>query len=499
MINSIGLKNFKGFKNLDSLPIKPITILAGTNSCGKSSILQSILLAKQTIESKNPNQILLLNGRFVHLGTFENVIYEKNLNNSVTIEYCFKISKSDLGSFPRGRIPLHFILRDILSNEAFEEPKAEYLFKYCIDLIPEDKKKRKSLIKPIRIQNVNFELIVKRENGDTYKDMSISFSSLNDGIFIMKWDNFKLKYWTNKNNEKHRSGEAKVSVDFANLLPIAIRSSEGQNEPSNMINYFFYQLQELFKSITSSITYIGPLREEPSRRYIYEDEITEIGIKGENAAYILYSEQDDELIDHYFFNYEKNLFSITKKCTLLEAISYWNNIMNINNFSPDAINEIIQLNLSSSSSGKTRVNIADVGFGVSQIFPIILEGLRMKGGNTLLLEQPEIHLHPNLQMQLADYFISLALSNKKVIIETHSDHIINRLVRRIIECNDDRIKNLIGIYFITPTNDGTKYEEISIDENRGLINWPKDFFDQASSEQEQIMKASINKYKNRKI
>ncbi len=169
--------------------------------------------------------------------------------------------------------------------------------------------------------------------------------------------------------------------------------------------------------------------------------------------------------------------------------------MKIKDLRPETTNEIIYLNLNSSSADKTRVNIADVGFGVSQIFPIVLEGLRMPKGNTLLLEQPEIHLHPNLQMQMADYFISLALSNKKVIVETHSDHIINRLVRRIVEDEQFNLKELIGIYFIKPTENGSVYEEICIDDKRGIINWPIDFFDQTATEQEKILQAGLKKRK----
>jgi len=95
MLKNISLENFKGFKNLDNLNVKPITILCGTNSCGKTSILQSILLLKQTLESQNPNQILLLNGRFVNLGSFENIIFEKNLENPLVFEFTFKLTKED--------------------------------------------------------------------------------------------------------------------------------------------------------------------------------------------------------------------------------------------------------------------------------------------------------------------------------------------------------------------------------------------------------------------
>ena len=75
----------------------------------------------------------------------------------------------------------------------------------------------------------------------------------------------------------------------------------------------------------------------------------------------------------------------------------------------------VQLN----SSG-VEVSLPDVGFGVSQILPILVECLRVKEGETIILEQPEIHLHPSLQSKLADFFICMAKSGKNLVIETHS-------------------------------------------------------------------------------
>ena len=173
--------------------------------------------------------------------------------------------------------------------------------------------------------------------------------------------------------------------------------------------------------------------------------------------------------------------------------------MKIPNFEAEINNKIIYLNMEASTYDETRVGIADVGFGVSQIFPIILEGLRMEKGATLMLEQPEIHLHPNLQMQMADYFISLALSGKQVLVETHSDHVINRLVRRIVEDETHNLQDLIGIYFIKPSENGSVYEEVKIDETKGIVNWPPDFFDQTANEQMKIMQAGLKKRKNQRI
>jgi predicted ATPase len=235
------------------------------------------------------------------------------------------------------------------------------------------------------------------------------------------------------------------------------------------------------------------LREEPSRRYIYEDEITEIGVKGENAPYIYLIDKDKPLSNHYFYDTKSNSFKPKRNMTLSNAVDEWLDLMNIKGLKSELINDIVYLNLNSSYTSKTRVSIADVGFGVSQIFPILLEGLRMPQRHTLLLEQPEIHLHPNLQMQLSDYFIALALSGKKVMVETHSDHIINRLVRRIVEDDTGTLKDLIGIYFISATDSGSVYEEVCIDEKFGVTNWPVDFFDQTALEQEKILKAGIKK------
>ena len=75
--------------------------------------------------------------------------------------------------------------------------------------------------------------------------------------------------------------------------------------------------------------------------------------------------------------------------------------------------------------------IADVGFGVSQLLPILVIGLRSGRASLLILEQPEIHLHPRLQANLADFLLTLAASGRRIIVETHSDHFINRLRRRI--------------------------------------------------------------------
>ncbi len=102
-------------------------------------------------------------------------------------------------------------------------------------------------------------------------------------------------------------------------------------------------------------------------------------------------------------------------------------------------------------------------------------------------------------MQLADYFIALGLSSRRVILETHSDHIVNRLVRRIVEDKTDKLAQMIAIYFVRPGPNGATVEKINVDPYFGITNWPQEFFDQTATEQEKILRATLNRKLDRRV
>ena len=490
MLDNITLENFKSFKKLEDLKVKPITILCGTNSCGKSSILQSILMLKQTFEGKNPNQNLLLNGRFVKLGYFTDLIHKKLTSNEVSFDLCFDISH--LLQQKRGRGYAYFVLREILGR-SMNDLKTQYLIDYKVTLKAiSEKNYENNYLQPIQVSFASIKIIGQTNKGR--KELSsISFKNISEDNYLVKWDNFQGGFFSSSEQQHLEKGKAELLVKFSNLLPVSIAPTNKDQTFRNDLDFIMSRLNDLFKIIFQSYTYLGPLRGEPEREYIYRDEIVEIGTKGENAAYLFSAEQDNLLSNHFFYEESKDGFIKLPQIDIKSAVTKWLDLMKINNFNSKTINKIIYLNLAASKYDETQVGIADVGFGVSQIFPIVLEGLRMDQGGTLLLEQPEIHLHPNLQMMMSDYFISLALSRKNVIVETHSDHVINRLVRRIVEDGSSTLKNLIGIYFFKPSENGTQFEEVQIDDMKGVVNWPVDFFDQTANEQMKIMQAGIKK------
>jgi predicted ATPase len=482
------------------MQIKPVTILCGTNSCGKSSILQSILLIRQTLESQISKQALLLNGGLVHLGVFENIIFEKKLDREVSFDFSFKITKNDLsenktarpknGALLRATSKRYDALRDLLPTESLQEAE-EYHIHVNVSLKAPVNTRRAGvpmasyLITPI-VHDFTFTVQALDDKGALVSSSFVKFALNEEGTnqYLVQWS----------------SGEMTARVEFSNISPLFVAEG-GKNSAFDVsveLSFYLRSMNAFLRSAFSSLTYIGPLREEPSRRYIYEDEVLEIGVKGENAAYIYLTQQHSMIDDHYFYHRSTDEFELKGQMPLAVAVQHWLDQMSIQSLKPEPSREIIYLNLNAGLLNKTRVNIADVGFGVSQIFPIILEGLRMARGNTLLLEQPEIHLHPKLQMQMADYFVALALSGKKVIAETHSDHIVNRLVRRIVEDERSGLKDLIAIYFVKHTENGSVFEEIKIDETKGIVNWPLDFFDQAATEQRKIMQAGLKKRRRRR-
>lgn len=498
MLNKLSLKNFKGFEKINDFDIKPITILCGPNSSGKSSILQSLLLLRQTLESQNPNQTLLLNGRFVHLGLFSNLIFNRYTDSKIQFELNFEFYKYDnIGGTKQKRSSLSLInyLRDLLIINEKTSLKSKFSVDIKIELMSKPSTKTLVTSTFVNLFHVKVEMI---DPEISIPHSEILIKNEYDELYSINWNNVPNRLA----NNKYISGNfKKVKIEFSNLLPRIIKSSHDDVNNARIfygVNRFFFSLGEIIRNDFISYSYIGPLREEPARRYIYENEVIEIGNKGENAAYIYLNELIEPLKIQYYYNYETKNFE-KKNFHLEEAVDYWLKNMNIYNFKPEIKNEIIYLNMNSNLFNNTRVNIADVGFGVSQIFPIVLEGLRIPDKFTLLLEQPEIHLHPNLQMNLADFFISIALSNKRVIVETHSDHIINRIVRRIVEDNYLNIKDLVRIYYINNHNVGYEVEHIKIDEENGIVNWPKEFFDQTANEQLKTLQAGFEKRKNKKL
>lgn len=149
-------------------------------------------------------------------------------------------------------------------------------------------------------------------------------------------------------------------------------------------------------------------------------------------------------------------------------------------------------------SSPEPVNLVDVGFGVSQILPVLVQLFYAASGSVLIFEQPEIHLHPRAQSELADLFIEALQIREEgsprdvqLLVESHSEHFLRRLQRRIAEGKLTRDQT--ALYFCKPGPDGSTIEELQIDKYGRISNWPENFFGDAIGDTEQQMDAMLRR------
>jgi len=168
-------------------------------------------------------------------------------------------------------------------------------------------------------------------------------------------------------------------------------------------------------------------------------------------------------------------------------------------FEVKEITELLKELVTIQRRGKVQLSINDVGFGYSQVLPIIIEGTSRPENSLTMIEQPEVHLHPKMQAKLADFFIEasgvspvMQLDGKKrfFLIETHSENILKRLRRRIAEgalSNAD-----IAVYFLEDAPAGNTVRKVAVEAD-GDIDWPKDFYATDLEDTAAFFRATIGK------
>jgi predicted ATPase len=400
------IENFKAF-NKAEIEIKPITILVGPNSGGKTSILNAIKLMKQTLIDENSN-ILKLHG-INDFGKFEDVLNQSSNQKHIGFKFDFEdgsyfgmsIAKTNEGDL-------------FVKDFSCDNGKFEYKIEGVKKLLTPDSQK------PIYIpENFKFN---SPGNEDLFGDF-YPIVSINNFFCII--ENF-----TGKENRKTlferfyklylESNLPKVSesyindffLDFSHLYS---RISEGS--------------EDLYKSIKSEfekINCIGPLRSAPRRTYNAEHFDT-IGFKGKNVIQIM--DENSQI--------RSELNNVLRKLDL----AYGSRVVEEKD-DKESISLKLKVDLT-----RAEVNLVDVGCGTSQILPIIVQSLLADGNNLTVIEQPEVHLHPKVQAELGSFFVeSIRKHRGKYLIETHSEYFVERIKTHIMK--DPTLSENIKIYYV---------------------------------------------------
>jgi predicted ATPase len=240
------------------------------------------------------------------------------------------------------------------------------------------------------------------------------------------------------------------------------------------------------------IRYLGPLRDDPRTLYALPPtpEDPDVGIRGEYTATVLQCHAAD-LVD---CPVPGDAAFGCVRLPLGEAVTRWlvhmGLVEEVETTDKGKIGTEVSLRVADVSM---PLDLTNVGVGVSQVLPSIVAGLLAPSGTVLLLEQPELHLHPKVQSILADFLLGLAHNGRQCIVESHSEYLVNRLRRRIVEAPGDRVKRLIQLYFVERTNGASEFRSVEPNEYGAIPDWPRGFFDQGPDEAQIIIRAAAAK------
>ncbi len=239
------------------------------------------------------------------------------------------------------------------------------------------------------------------------------------------------------------------------------RSRNFSKEFSTYLQCTGYTFEEL-RSLFSTLSYIGPLRDIPRRYYEIAGEIPRsVGPHGEHTA---------NLLHRRFSSFRNDLNSWIRRFEFGDRLKE-------NKISSELFSLYFE-----TKTPATKTNIADAGFGASQVLPLVVQALAAQTGSLTIAEQPEIHLNPRLQCVLADLFAKMANSDHSVIVETHSEHLLLRL-RRLVASGEIESQK-VAIYFVEKSGDISTIRPVPMEENGNISPevWPRGFFGETLKE-----------------
>ncbi|WP_341503258.1 DUF3696 domain-containing protein [Gallaecimonas sp. GXIMD4217] len=449
MITDFHIKNFKAWEDI-KISLGKVTGIFGSNSSGKSSFIQFLLMLKQTKNNPDRNIVIDFGGvnKIVDLGTYYDVIFrheeKRCLEWSFTWSFEEKIRVSDPMKSSKSTLfegnKLSISCSTGFVNSLLEVKELSYNFDGNSFIIEREKEEGRDFNLVARGDNRGFRFV--RTQGRSWK----------------------------------------LPGPVKNYLYPDQAKTYFQNAD------FLSSFEASYEALMDKIYYLGPLREHPKRQYQWSGSSPEgVGYRGENAI--------DAILAATRKGETRNFGGRTHYKPFQEMIAHWLKEMGlIHSFEVKEIapNTNLYRTLVRKEAGSAETALTDVGFGVSQVLPVLVLLYYVPKNSIVLLEQPEIHLHPSVQSHLADLILTVSKTrNVQIIVESHSEHFIRRLQRRIaedqFECSD------IELYFFSTHRGKAKYENLKINPYGSILNWPDNFFGDEMSEIAETRRASLIK------
>ena len=461
MLTKIEFENFKSWKSA-SVDLAPITAIFGVNSSGKTSLLQFPLLLKQTKDQRDRTIPITVEGSQLNLGCITDVMHRHDTRKHLRWRVSMKLDSE-------------LVLQDTTM-------------------------KGKNIITRVRELDVESEIGIRHSApfslgiGYVFNDHRFELRPANQST--QPPEVFEMVYRAPKN------GKASPSPKLYELKSLKRESGRARPIPAPINSFafpdqvrshftntgFLADLEVAYVTQMDKIYYLGPLREFPGRYYFGSGpRPSDVGKSGEHTiSAIIAATHDKE---------RRRLCEHSESMSFQEMVAHWLRQMGllqefrVSEVAPHSQTWQIPVKV---NAGSREVLLPDVGFGVSQVLPVITLLQYVPEGSTVLLDKPELHLHPLAQAELADLIIHAATQRKvQVILESQSEQFLLRLQRRIAEETLPAEKT--KLYYCEMPDKESRLQELQIDEFGRISNWPNKFMGDAFNETADALIAALER------
>lgn len=548
MIKTWYVSRFKAIRDdAQTLEFKPLTIFAGTNSSGKSTVIQSILLASQALYQHRP--IIPLNGEIISLGTADDVWNRGDLSEPIDLIGTFTSRSGEEVRFEVTLMPDNLpqqaqsaATQIIVQEGSYTCQTTDYHYWLNVKLKQTEAGKHYLLshLSPQAEAEVQERIASRGEqlnallvDSEVVLDRFFP-NSIRARVLRLGTQEFEKVFLIDPRTADLTSQEREIALadDYAELVFTAIKqlklpSLPGRKRNSNaqLISGIYAEwfdnldlrdkerLKEFFiaafddmqaegsrrvrshglariqntihKELTEKLRYLSAYRIAPKALFAI-DEVpvwSEVGINGSHIATALkiYGQQVVE-----FFHPEERVLD---RRPLIEAVVIWlRHFALVENIETNDLGKLgTFLNVRVAGLEK-ELDLTSIGFGTSQVLPIIVQGLLTPPDGIFIIEQPEVHLHARVQSLLAYFFYGLTQTGRQCIVETHSEHIVNFL-RALMADSDTHFEDDVQIYFANRDPErGTSFEPIRMGNKGRIVNLPPGFMDETARLATMILK-----------
>lgn len=557
-ITAVTIQNFKGIgeaagtEEAVRVDLKPITLLFGANSAGKSSVLQAMLYVREVLARRNTNPDLTqLGGEFVDLGGFRNLIHNHDPSLRLTLQFDLDLSAVDLIDFvenafgsgarksqinvanePTSSAVAESVAVDQLRVEAVPKAGDPLVADSLLDRLSADARTATISItvkwseltdEPVQADyevRINGEPAARIETDPSSGTSHVVKINLHHGWFYGAPD-------TDESVDTDDSD--RDAQDWLELRPLEAGTYRAVRRPHETLFdeirsvLSLFDLEEFPEAIPFALTapgeyllsqlndlrYLGPVREVPSRTHLpaLSPDLSRwanglgawdwiyLGSKEQLAELNSWLTREDRLSTGYRVDVKRfKELSVDSLLMLglMDSADLLDNYQSIRE-ELDALPVKTRIVLRQEADF-LEVSPQDVGIGISQVIPVVVSAL--DGGDRMtVIEQPELHIHPAIQVALGDLFIEAIKPSDgggtpRFIIETHSEHLLLRLLRRIRETADGSVQarlalapESLGIYFVEASPQGTMIRAMPVDQNGNFAErWPRGFFEEREKE-----------------